>query len=65
MQENSIARTALKNLAKITTKNFLWRSYMPAGTQIGTLGNTGHVEGTIGPYPGAHLHWEYRKGYQR
>ena len=43
----------------------LWRIYIPAGTEIGTLGNTGNVRGTIGPNFGAHLHYEIQSGYKR
>ena len=47
----------LDNLSNSATQNDLWRSYIPAGTQIGNIGNTGN---STGP----HLHWEYRLGYQ-
>ena len=48
----------------MTTSSSLWHTYIPAGTQIGTVGNTGHVSGSIGPNYGAHLHYEYRPSYQ-
>ena len=57
LQSNSVATIMLDNLSNSATQNDLWRSYIPAGTQIGNIGNTGN---STGP----HLHWEYRLGYQ-
>ena len=57
LQENSIATAKLKNLSNYTTSSNLWRTYIPAGTQIGNVGNTGNSTNS-------HLHWEYRKNYQ-
>ena len=57
LQSNSFAMMMLDNLSNSATQNDLWRSYIPAGTQIGNIGNTGN---STGP----HLHWEYRLGYQ-
>jgi hypothetical protein len=57
LQSNSVATIMLDNLSNLSVENNLWRSYIPAGTQIGNSGNTGK---TTGP----HLHWEYRQGYQ-
>ena len=57
LQSNSVATIMLDNLSNLAVENNLWRSYIPAGTQIGNSGNTGK---TTGP----HLHWEYRLGYQ-
>ena len=47
----------LKNLSISAKENKVWRTYIPAGTQIGNVGNTGNSSGP-------HLHWEYRKKYQ-
>lgn len=57
LQSNSVATIMLDNFSNLSVENNLWRSYIPAGTQIGNSGNTGK---TTGP----HLHWEYRQGYQ-
>ncbi|WP_169310639.1 hypothetical protein [Treponema brennaborense] len=57
LQSNASSTTALMELLQKTTNANLWRAYIPSGTQIGNLGNTGH---STGP----HLHWEYRTGYQ-
>lgn len=57
LQSNSVAVSMLDNLSNSVMQNDLWRSYIPAGTQIGNVGNTGN---STGP----HLHWEYRLGYQ-
>lgn len=58
-------RNALKQLLDKAIYQKLWRIYIPAGTEIGTLGNTGNVRGTIGPNFGAHLHYEIQSGYKR
>lgn len=57
LQENSMATAKLKNLSNYATSSNLWRTYIPSGTQIGNVGNTGN---STNP----HLHWEYRKNYQ-
>ena len=57
LKDNSISTSMLKNLSISAKENKVWRTYIPAGTQIGNVGNTGNSSGP-------HLHWEYRKKYQ-
>ena len=44
LQSNSFAMMMLDNLSNSATQNDLWRSYIPAGTQIGNVGNTGNSQ---------------------
>ena len=64
LMDNSPSTTALKALVQTFQQSHIWRAFLPAGTKIGNVGNTGNVYGQIGPDFGAHLHWEWRKGYQ-
>lgn len=55
---NTAANVAAQAGISISAKeNNLWRTFIPAGTQIGNVGNTGKSSGP-------HLHWEFRQKYQ-
>lgn len=54
---NGTTGTDLEVISISAKENKLWRTYIPAGTQIGNVGNTGNSSGP-------HLHWEFRQKYQ-